>query len=412
MIKNTIHGTYKIHVGNYDWGCGVDKAILTLDREIDSSDINEFLPVTVKERKNITDESKPDYPLMKAVYDRIVTGVYLCDETGNRVDGKSVHVAMELYVSPEEGSPLAFTSRTQIFVWSDPYELEIICVGLEIEPVCQSKITDADLFGKGTYKASDGTRYDYAEYIPVNKADTLYVWLHGLGEGQIEGSDAYLPLMGRKGTSMAGRTFQETIGGAYVLVPQCPTYWMDGDGKESNFIDGTIQADGTSYYTDSLAEFIEDYREKHHLKRVVLAGCSNGGYMCLMLALRHPERYCAVVPICEAVPDSTLTDEMIRRLVDVPLYFVYSTDDPIVPPILHEIPTIRRLKEAGCRNLHASVTDQVIDTSGRYKAEDGSPYRYLGHLSWIYYDNNETDDGEGLRAWEWIAGVIKADERE
>ena len=31
---------------------------------------------------------------------------------------------------------------------------------------------------------------------------------------------------------------------------------------------------------------------------------------------------------------------------------------------------------------------------GTYKEEDGAPYRYLGHLSWIYYDNDETDDDD------------------
>ena len=109
------------------------------------------------------------------------------------------------------------------------------------------------------------------------------------------------------------------------------------------------------------------------------------------------------------MPDETLTDEQIRTLVGVPLYFVYSLDDPIVPPEVHEIPTIRRLRETGCKDLHVSETDRVIDTSGIYKSEDGSPYRYMGHLSWIYYDNNVTNDGNGLSAWEWIARKIAED---
>ena len=59
--------------------------------------------------------------------------------------------------------------------------------------------------------------------------------------------------------------------------------------------------------------------------------------------------------------------------------------------------------EVVSEKINVSVTDKVIDTSGKYKDEDGNPYRYMGHLSWIYYDNNETDDGTGLTAWEWIA---------
>ena len=412
MAGNVIAGTYKIHVGNYDWGCSVDKAILSLERAISPADRNRFADIRVRERKMIADENRPEHEIREAVSDRKVTGVFLSDENGEPVDGCGSHLTVEMYVSPEEGSPLVPVSKTQIFIWSDPYELEITCEGLEIDSVSAGKITAADIFRKKSHVTSDGIRYDYAEYVPENEVDTLYVWLHGLGEGQKEGSDAYLPLLGRKGCTMAGKEFQDKIGGARVLVPQCPTYWMDRDGKESNFVDGRIQADGTSYYTDSLEEFIWHYKEKYQLKRVVLAGCSNGGYMCLMLALKQPGKYCAIVPICEAVPDASLTDEMIRRLAEAPLYFVYSTDDPIVPPELHEIPTIRRLREAGCRDLHVSETNQVIDTSGKYKMEDGSPYRYMGHLSWIYYDNDETEDEDGLSAWEWISRRIAEDKDE
>ena len=46
----------------------------------------------------------------------------------------------------------------------------------------------------------------------------------------------------------------------------------------------------------------------------------------------------------------------------------------------------------------------------KLKDKDGNPYQYMGHLSWIYYDNNETDDGTGLAAWNWIAEKIKDNE--
>lgn len=404
--KNTICGTYQICVGNYDWGCAVDKAVITLNRKIDVPDISKL---TVTERKMVTDESTPAFDIYEQISERTVTDVYLCDSLGEKTDGPAEHFAVELYASPEEGTPLVCKSERQIFVWSDPYELLFNYSGeysFDIEPVYTKKTTAADIFQKKSCTMDDGITYDYAVYTPEKETDLLYVWLHGLGEGQMEGSDAYLPLLGRRGCTMAGEKFQSMVGGAHVLVPQCPTYWMDTDGKRSNFNQAAIQADGTSYYTDSLDKFIDRYAEKVGAKQVVLAGCSNGGYMSLMLAMNRPDKYAAVVPICEAVPDQTISDESIKRLVDVPLYFVYSKDDPIVVPELHAVPTIERLKAAGCKDLHVSVTDHVIDTSGRYKDKDGSPYQYMGHLSWIYYDNNETDDGTGLSAWEWIAGKV------
>ena len=404
-MKNKIKGTYQIHVGNYDWGSGVDLVILSLEKELDSVDTSLF---RIREHKMITDTEKPDCPLVEADFTRKIEETWLCDETGQVVDGPSSHIAIRLYVSPEEGSPLACTGKTQIFLWV-PYKLYISYDGeygtdslFDIDSTYTKRKTAADLFSKKTYLSRDGIHYDYAEYIPEGDSEVLFVWLHGLGEGQIEGSDPYLPLMGRKGTTMAGHDFQQTVGGARILVPQCPTYWMDADGQESNFNHGTIQADGTSFYTPSLEEFIDHYAQQMHARKIVLAGCSNGGYMCLMLAMNRPDHYAAVIPICEALPDAKISDDQIKKLKNVPLYFVYSNDDPIVPPAYHEIPTINRLKKSGALDLHASVTEQVIDTSGKYKDEDGNPYRYMGHLSWIYYDNNETDDGTGLSAWDWI----------
>ncbi|MDO4976288.1 MAG: hypothetical protein Q4E53_03400 [Eubacteriales bacterium] len=402
-MKQIITGFYQIHVGNYDWGAAVDRVFLFCDQTIPEIDDTLF---HVQERKMAGDEEKPNHDLYEVIHERKIISIYYCDENGEKTTQPGPNLALDLMVSPTEGSPFACSGKLQLFHWSDPYELTFSYEGnmeLSIDPVCKKRITAADMFSKKTAITSSGIPYDYAEYIPKQATDTLFVWLHGLGEGCTEGSDVYLPILGRRGTSMASDAFQSTIGSAVVLVPQCPTYWMDAKGDASNFGNSLIEADGTSYYTDSLDEFIDQYAAKMQAKHIVLAGCSNGGYMCLMLAIKHPEKYAAIVPICEAVPDSAISDETIQSLVNTPLYFVYSKDDPIVVPEIHEIPTIERLKKAGCKDLHASVSDHVYDTSGCYKDEKGNPYQYMGHLSWIYYDNNETDDGNGLSAWEWIA---------
>lgn len=406
-----LSGSYDIHAGNYDWGCSVDYAILHLVQIPEDVDILDVTTWKVTERKMVTDLDSVDRELHPEEFVRKVTGISYCDEKGEKSDMVTSHLKIALEVGPETGSPLVFTSRNEIFIWSDPYELHFYLdskrISLHIDSVFTKKTTDADIFDKKIWTSKDGIVYPYAEYIPEQETRTLYVWLHGLGEGQIEGSDAYLPVMGRKGTSMAGKAFQEKIGGARVLVPQCPTYWMDGDGTGQSLFDGEIHADGTSYYTESLEEMIDEYAAQMQAEQIILAGCSNGGYMSLVLAMNRPHHYAAVIPICEAVPDERISDAQIRALAEAPLYFVYSEDDPIVLPEKHEIPTIKRLKEAGAKELHVSVTEHVEDTSGLYKDKEGKPYRYLGHLSWIYYDNDETDDGEGLSAWDWIARMLK-----
>ena len=143
-----------------------------------------------------------------------------------------------------------------------------------------------------------------------------------------------------------------------------------------------------------------------HAKKVVLAGCSNGGYMTLLMGLTYPQEYDAIVPICEAVPDSYITDEQLQGVKDLPMYFIYSKDDDTVDPTLHEIPTINRLKALGASNLHVSTTEHVVDTSGLYKDEN-----YSGHWSWIYFFNNEAQCDEcGVKSFDWIDQQLKKSE--
>ena len=81
----------------------------------------------------------------------------------------------------------------------------------------------------------------------------------------------------------------------------------------------------------------------------------------------------------------------------------------------YEVPTLERLKKAGAENIHVSVTDHVIDTSGSYfldengratKQNTGIPYQYSGHWSWIYFFNNECS-ADGLTAWDFISDCLK-----
>ena len=154
-----------------------------------------------------------------------------------------------------------------------------VVTSFNIDKEYTKKSTAADMFKQATFQASDGISYKYASYSPAEESDTLVVWLHGIGEGGTTNTDPYVTLLANKVTALAGEEFQSTVGGAHVLVPQCPTYWMDNDGTKSNFNDGNIVADGTSYYQESLHELINAYKEEVGASKVVIAGCSNGGYM-------------------------------------------------------------------------------------------------------------------------------------
>lgn len=417
--SDTLKGTYAIYIGNYDWGCSTAKVIVSLDYPLDAVTEEDF---NVMETKKAADMSKaPEFPISEIEVPRKVTKAYLSDEQGNEVSKPSKHVALELYVSPNDGSPLLYDFVTQLNTWSDPYYLTITKAEsanlsssgtavkeLQIDQAFTAKKTAADAYQIDQFEASDGVKYAYASYTPKEESDTLFVWLHGLGEGGTENTDPYITALGNKTTAFLSEEFQTALGNAHVLMPQCPTYWMDEDGKKSNFVNGLINASDTSYYEDSLMELIETYKEKVGAKKVVLAGCSNGGYMTLLLGIHHPDAFDAIVPICEALPDRVITDEQIQAIKDLPMFFVYSLDDPIVDPTLHELPTIQRLKDAGASNLHVSEFEHVIDTSGQYKDEQGNPHQYLGHLSWIYFENNESPCNEcGKAPWQWIGEQLQ-----
>lgn len=417
--SETLKGTYDIQIDGYDWGCGTSKVIISLDYQLDAISVDDL---KVTETKQMTDFSKaPEFPVIETTVDCEITDAYLCNENGEKVDEPSKYVAIELYVSPNDGNPLLFTMSTQLNTWSNPYYLtitksdtaQLTSDGKEvkeftIDTTYNAKTTAADSFKTDSFEATDGVKYNYAYFEPTEKADTLVVWLHGLGEVGTENTDPSVTLLANKVTALASEEFQNTVGNAYVLVPQCPTYWMDSDGTQSNFNNGSITADGTSFYAQSLDELIDSYKEKCGATKVVLAGCSNGGYMTMVMAIAHPEKYAAIVPICEALPNDKITDQQIESIKDLPMYFIYSKDDTTVDPTLHEIPTIQRLKDAGATNIHVSTTDHVIDMSGEYKDAEGNAYQYMGHWSWIYFDNNDSScDDCSLKAWEWIAEQVK-----
>lgn len=122
--------------------------------------------------------------------------------------------------------------------------------------------------------------------------------------------------------------------------------------------------------------------------RILVGGCSNGGYMALNMMLEYPDLFAAGVPICEAYRDSGIPDAQLERVKQLPLWFVYAENDPIVPPEDYAVPTLARLHRMGA-NVRTSIFPDVHDTSGRYNGPDGKPWQYVGHWSWLYFFNNE-----------------------
>ena len=417
----TITATCTACVTGYDWGAAVDKVVLALSAPIDSVTASSF---TVTETKSATDYSQEGSPVTTQTFERRVTGAYPSDPSGNPAAGPSYYAALELYASPSDGSPINYDPATGTNTWCDPYSLDILTapgasftsngaqvLSLVVNSASMNMVTDVDFMSLDTFEASDGVKYEYAHYEPSGGSDTLVVWLHGGGEGgtaeTTPKTDPKIVMLSNEAANLAKSSFQKKVGGANVLIPQCPSYWLDltGENLRDNVLAGN---DGTSFYTESLKELIDTYQQQTGSTKVILTGCSNGGFMTLLMALTYPDAYDGIVPICEAMKDDVITTDALRGIVNLPMFFIYAENDTVVDPDIYERPTIARLTELGATNLHVSSPDNVVDTSGKYKDADGNPYEYMGHWSWIYFDNDEAvcDFHEGETAWDFIANIV------
>lgn len=100
-----------------------------------------------------------------------------------------------------------------------------------------------------------------------------------------------------------------------VLSPQCPSnsYW------ETEF--------------DKLDALVDEIADRYAVdpKRIYLTGLSMGGFGAWHYALRHPERFAAVVPIAGGhKPGSDEVPESICALQDVPIWVFHGAKDGVV----------------------------------------------------------------------------------
>ena len=406
-----LKGTNTVVVDGEDWGPAVAKTIVKLEKKVSSVEV-----ASVIETKEVSVWAPP-FPHDVASSERTVLKYYLCDQDGNEVSSASEWFAVEMYVSPQEGSPFIYDVPSGKNSWCNPYILDVIGTAKAVDGTVYAidTSTEIDLTKKdnrivpdvdGIWNVDNEFRgITYGEYKPDTGVDAkkpLVIWLHGAGEG---GDDNYIDLLGNEVTALSSAEFQKLFkAGAYVITPQCDTMWMDGgDGQYQN-------GDKGSMYADDLFALIEKYVKDHpdiDPERVIIGGCSNGGYMTMEMILKHPDYFYKAYPICEAYYDEYITDEQIAALKKggIEIWFTYAENDTTVDPTLTSIPTAERMKKAGI-TVHMSVWADVHDTTGRFTNADGTPYQYAGHWSWIYFDNNEnycTSCTDSLNEWKWMA---------
>lgn len=409
--KGTVRQTAQTAViEGFPWGPGVTAVILALEQEVQAASVRaEDFIVTEEKRVLVTLRGK-----------RRVTAAFSCDGAGNRIDGDSHCIRLELQCTPESGSPFYYDIHASRNKWWSAYSLHIALEegaaltakdGTPVDEIegtpgidwSNARIPQLELFDTtGEFSASDGRSLRYACYKPaVRTGDRLplVIWLHGAGEG---GTDPGVLLLGNEVTKLAGEAFQAAMGGAaYILAPQAPTFWMQYNEKGA-WRDNPGVA---SVYTDALGELIDWFAEENpgiDPERILIGGCSNGGYMALNMVLHRPDFFAGAYLICEAYKDEGLTDGQLESILQVPVWFVYAENDRTVRPEEYEKPTIARLKAMG-GTVCTSIFPDVRDTTGQYYEKDGTPYQYIGHSSWIYFFQDQCrEDSTGENMWAWM----------
>lgn len=398
---------YKTITEVFDFGPHVSRVILHVGQPLQGASLSaDMFQVSVK-RTAVSGEDfvwpafmgeKPD-DSMKG--QRRITQLYVSDEAG-APDSDGSCITLCLHCDPREGlgSIIRFDGTFNVtvnFAYSIAQTAPIhtdqgTLEGMMFDEDGGNRIVYGEFLETAVHEDPE-TPLSYCFYRPA-EADShrvpLLIWLHGAGEG---GKEPLIAAIGNKVVNLISPEIQALFGGAYLLAPQCPTMWMN-DGS------GNYTKDGTSMYTEGLERLIADFiaeRDDIDTSRVYLGGDSNGGFMTMRMLLRNPARYAAAFPVCEALADSTITDEDIRSIAHKPIWFTHSKDDPVVAPDQYVVPTWKRLKAAGGTNVHFTYWDHIEDQTGLYRNEDGTPFRYVGHWSWIPMLNNEcrTDyDGE------------------
>lgn len=397
---------YSVYTHGYDWGPGNSKIVVTLTDEVSEIDVDS---VGVKATKSYTKYDFAAGTLSEVTETQPITlrGAYLSDVDGNKVDAKSFYITLELDVHPDNTftNPYNYNFATG-FNSNVGIEYEITVKNGDQEVVLTKDdqisviVPETAVYEKEEFKHDDIT-LTYASYKPSN-TDTkrpLVILLHGAGEG---GTDPEVALLGNKVVALTSESIQKYFEGAFVLVPQTPTMWMN-DGT------GGYTTDGQSMYTESLLALIEDYianNDDIDTSRVYIGGGSNGGYMTMKMLLAKPELFAAAFPICEAYASDWISDAELESIKNIPIWFVHSKDDTTVTFEPTALATYNRLVELGASDVRITAFDNVVDTTGEVKNAAGEPYQYFGHWSWIYVYNDEVKEN-GVSLYQWLADQSK-----
>ncbi len=373
---------YQLYTRVYDDGQAVSKIIVECNEPIEGANVslNQF-EVSVKRSLNgvLLDEAK-----------RRITSVYTSSSINGRpsLNGRFLHLVLLTRPKTPSAGTLTYSHEDMVTKRVDlDYTIEL---KTPLETLEGNMITPHQLTYHGTINAQvdEFEKYQssmgllYREYAPVfdGNKKALIIWLHGMGEG---GKDNDLQITGNRGaTAFISKEVQHIFNGAYVIAPQCPTFWMPFEYK------GVYQENN---YTKEILSLIDEVCVFHpdiDENRIYIGGCSMGGYQTLQTVIAAPHRFAAAFPIC---PAHELTQKEATKVKNVPMFFTHCMTDTTVPSS-NSVKGYERL------NKVSGDSEITLYSEIRFKGE-----MYNAHASWVPALNNEPTSRDGLHLFEWLA---------
>jgi len=206
---------------------------------------------------------------------------------------------------------------------------------------------------------------DYLLFLPRgydaggDKRWPLILFLHGAGE---RGTNVWLVNVHGPAKYIAEHPDFPFI----VASPQCPL--------DQSWSNETILA--------LLDELLAHY--KIDPQRIYLTGLSMGGYGTWSLALTHPERFAAAVPICGGgnLLDALLPArgmagrERIEALKALPIWAFHGGKDPVVPPAESER-MVQAVKQAGLGEVKLTIYPEAEHNSWEQTYTNAGLYTWM-----------------------------------
>lgn len=446
--------SYVLNIKAYDFGPATDSVVLNIGKTVFSNVINKddfTVDILIFSSKQIGMNNG----LVKS--QKKIKNAYLSDENGNKsseVIGNFIKIEFDIHPSDEYVTP--FVSKS---FYSDDtlygYKIQNHRLGINIEKragiICKDIAPfNIDKYRYKNYLNDDKSDFEYIEFnyaswkpenLNKNKIP-LIIFFHGIGES---GTDIYKPLLEIKSSALIQKKIQSYFAdGAAVLIPQCPTGWLeitelDPFGNRLWVpvdINGTIdkvtmpvvkflskifteeiepvERDNTpvSYYTLAIKDLIDNYIKNNpdiDISRIYVGGCSAGGYMSLNMLIQYPSFFAAGFPVCAAYPYSRINYKQIESLKNIPLWFVVSKNDEVINPEKCTYPIVKKLIDLNAKDVNYTYFDNVKDSSGLFfnsetndEENKKEPYLYNGHDSWIYLFNDEVSNND-LSLFKWLA---------